>query len=303
MLFRSNSLGVARVVPVAAEVLDAQLAALAADLRPAVIKTGLIGSAEGVAVLMRWLDRLDQDGGPRVRLVDGERVTDWPKNAFAVASPPGSDRDFVLFSGIEPHLRWHSFLAAFEEVLRGVGCTTSVTLAAQPAAVPHTRPLPVTLSASDTDFEAMFALQAPTSRYQGPTGIVGVLNLHLRALGWRNASLWALTPHYLTVGPNPNVGLSLLRRVDHGFGTATSLRGLEDQLAAFDEQVREALEESDEAGTYVRQLESQYDAEHAGSELPPAAADAEPDDLPSPDELLSDLERFLRDQQRGGSDT
>ena len=59
-------------------------------------------------------------------------VTDWPKNAFAVASPPGSDRDFVLFSGIEPHLRWHSFLAAFEEVLRGVGCTTSVTLAAQP---------------------------------------------------------------------------------------------------------------------------------------------------------------------------
>ncbi|MFA7248372.1 MAG: PAC2 family protein [Dehalococcoidia bacterium] len=236
---------------------------------------------------------------PRIRLQDGVRVTDWPENAFAVARPPGIDRDFVLFTGIEPHLRWKTFIAAFEDLLRAVGCTTSVTLAAQPAAVPHTRPLPVTLSVSHPEFEDTFALKAPASRYQGPTGIVGVLNLHLRALGWKNASLWALTPHYLTIGPNPNVCVSLVDRIDRGFGTATSRSGLEEQSAIFEEQVREVLEESSEAGAYVRQLEEQYDTERSGEPEPPSAAGA-PGDLPSPDELLDDLERFLRDQQRGG---
>ncbi len=234
---------------------------------------------------------------PRVRLDRGERVTDWPMNAFAVASPPGADRDFVLFTGIEPHLRWKTFVAAMEDLLRALHCTTSVTLAAQPAAVPHTRPLPVTLSASHPEFEDTFGLKAPASRYQGPTGIVGVLNLHLRALGWKNASLWAMTPHYLTVGPNPNVGVSLVDRIDHAFGTTTSRVGLDEQSVLFEDQVREALEDSADAGTYVRQLEEQYDTER-----PARAASTQPaddaDDLPSPGDLLDDLERFLRDQQK-----
>lgn len=238
---------------------------------------------------------------PRVRMQDGERVMDWPENAFSVASPPGADRDFVLLSGIEPHLRWKTFIAAIEDLLRAVDCTMSVTLAAQPAAVPHTRPLPVTLSASHPEFQRTFGLKAPDSRYQGPTGIVGVLNLHLRALGWKNASLWALTPHYLTVGPNPNVGVALVDRLDAAFGTTTSRLGLQEQGVLFDEQVREVLDESSEAGAYVRQLEEQYDTERLGPASPPAPANP-PDELPSPDELLDDLERFLRDQQRGGSE-
>ncbi|RLT38393.1 MAG: PAC2 family protein [Chloroflexi bacterium] len=234
---------------------------------------------------------------PRVRLDRGERVTDWPMNAFAVASPPGADRDFVLFTGIEPHLRWKTFVAAMEDLLRALDCTTSVTLAAQPAAVPHTRPLPVTLSASHPEFEDTFGLKAPASRYQGPTGIVGVLNLHLRALGWKNASLWAMTPHYLTVGPNPNVGVSLVDRIDHAFGTTTSRTGLEEQSLLFEDQVREALEDSSDAGMYVRQLEEQYDTERPGQATSMLSAD-DADDLPSPGELLDDLERFLRDQQK-----
>ena len=236
---------------------------------------------------------------PRVHLRDGERVMDWPENAFSVARPPGADRDFVLLTGIEPHMHWKTFVAAIEDLLRAVNCTTSVTLAAQPAGVPHTRPLPVTLSASHPEFEDTFGLKAPDSRYQGPTGIVGVLNLHLRALGWKNASLWALTPHYLTVGPNPSVGASLVDRIDHAFGTTTARAGLDEQSAIFAEQVREVLADSSDAGAYVRQLEEQYDAERPGQQ--PQPAPATPDELPSPDELLDDLERFLRDQQRGGS--
>ena len=237
---------------------------------------------------------------PRVHLEDGERVMDWPANSFSVARPPGADRDFVLFTGIEPHLRWKTFVAAFEDLLRAVECTTSITLAAQPAAVPHTRPLPITLSASDPEFERTFGLKAPASRYQGPTGIVGVLNLHLRALGWKNASLWAMTPHYLTVGPNPNAAVSLVDRIDHAFGTTTSRVGLQEQSVIFEEQVREVLEESNDAGAYVRQLEEQYDSERPGQAQP--ANDTAADELPSPDELLDDLERFLRDQRPGTSE-
>jgi hypothetical protein len=238
---------------------------------------------------------------PRVRLHEGERVMDWPENAFAVASPPGADRDFLLFTGIEPHLRWKTFVAAIEDLLRAVECTTSITLAAQPAAVPHTRPLPITLSTSHPEFERTFGLKAPASRYQGPTGIVGVLNLHLRALGWKNASLWAMTPHYLTVGPNPNAAASLVDRIDHAFGTTTSRAGLQEQSAIFEEQVREVLEESADAGAYVQQLEEQYDSERRGQAATPGTEDAT-DELPAPGDLLDDLERFLRDQQRGTSE-
>lgn len=231
---------------------------------------------------------------PRTRLEDGERVLDWPQNRIYVASPAGADRDFLILPGVEPHLRWRTFCAAIEDLLRETGSTMSITLGAQPASVPHTRPLPVSLSASHPDFESRFGLEAPTSRYQGQTGIVGVLNVHLRSLGWKNASLWGMSPHYLTVGPNPHVAIQLLTVLDRGFRTSTSLDGLREEAAAFDEQVGQVLEESDEAKAYVQQLEEQYDANQ------PALPSPAPEelDLPPTPELLDDLERFLRDQRR-----
>ena len=230
---------------------------------------------------------------PHTRLEGDERVLDWPRNRFFVASPPGADRDFVLLTGIEPHLRWKTFTGAIDEVLRAVGSTTSITLGAQPAGVPHTRPLPVTLSASHSEFERLFGLDAPSSRYQGQTGIVGVLNLHLRAQGWKNASLWAMAPHYLTIGPNPSIGISLLQLIDRGFGTRTSLDALRTQLAVFDEKVREVMEESTEASGYVRQLEEQYDANEPAT---PTPRDQSRGELPPTEDLLSDLEQFLKRQ-------
>ncbi|MCK9487648.1 MAG: PAC2 family protein [Dehalococcoidia bacterium] len=231
---------------------------------------------------------------PRTRLKDGERTLEWPENQFWVASPEGAGRDFILFAGVEPHLRWRTFCAALEDLLRETGSTTSITLGAQPSAVPHTRDLPVTLSASHPEFEERFGLKAPASRYQGQTGIVGVLNVHLRSLGWQNASLWGMAPHYLTVGPNPNIAIQLLKLVDRGFGTSTSLEGLREDAALFDEQVSQVLDESDEAKAYVRQLEEQYDSSQ------PASPSSMPEDreLPPTPELLDDLERFLREQRK-----
>lgn len=234
---------------------------------------------------------------PRVRLEHGERVVDWPANRIYLASPVGATRDVLLMTGQEPHLRWRTFCDAILEVLRAAGSTTSVTLGAQPAGVPHTRPLPVSLSASHEEFETLFGLKAPASRYQGQTGIVGVLNLQLRAQGWKNASLWAMAPHYLTVGPNPHIATALVRLVDRALGTSTPVGPLTEEAEQFDEQVRQVVAESDEAAAYVRQLEEQYDSSRPA--LPPGAPETPAEDLPPTPEILDDLERFLREQRKG----
>ena len=234
---------------------------------------------------------------PKVRLEGEQRVIDWPRHRFRLASPPGAERDFVLLSGPEPHLRWRTFTEAIADFMVEVGATLSITIAAQAGAVPHTRPLPVTLSASDSDFEGQFGLRVPQSRYEGPTGIVGAFNVDQRQRGFRNASLWAQLPHYLSAGPNPNAISALVRLIDRGFGTDTSLARIERRIERFKEQVQQAITDSGEAESYIRMLESQYDAKLPQLTEPDTGDDPE---LPSAEDLLSDLEGFLRDQRDEG---
>ena len=234
---------------------------------------------------------------PKVRLEGEQRVIDWPRHRFRLASPPGAERDFVLLSGPEPHLRWRTFTEAIADFMVEVGATLSITIAAQAGAVPHTRPLPVTLSASDSDFEGQFGLRVPQSRYEGPTGIVGAFNVDQRQRGFRNASLWAQLPHYLSAGPNPNAISALVQLIDRGFGTDTSLARIERRIERFKEQVQQAITESGEAESYIRMLESQYDANLPQLTEPETGDDPE---LPSAEDLLSDLEGFLRDQRDEG---
>lgn len=230
---------------------------------------------------------------PRTRNAGATRVLEWPANRFLVASPPGAGRDFLLLSGIEPHFRWRSFLDAILELLELAGSTTSVTLGVQPGAVPHTRPAPVTLSASDAGFATQFGLEIPASRYEGPTGVMSVLNLRLRSLDWRNASLWAISPHYVSAGPNPHAMEALVRMIDRGFGTSTLLGSIDAQSEEFDRQLRSALAPEGDAAAYVRTLEEQYDQQRGGSHT------HEP--LPPAGDILGDLERFLREQRDEGS--
>jgi hypothetical protein len=233
---------------------------------------------------------------PRTHNEGMTRILEWPSNRFWVASPEGAEHDFLLFAGIEPHLRWRSFIDAIVEMLEYTRSTTSITLGAQPGAVPHTRTAPVTLSASHDDFETQFGLRIPVSRYEGPTGLMSVLNLRLRAMEWRNASLWAIVPHYLNVGPNPNAMASLVRMVDRGYGTHTSLAGIETMIEQFNEQLDSALEPSSEAAAYVRTLEEQYDVQHAND----ITDGTEPVDLGRTEDILGDLERYLREHRDEG---
>jgi len=232
---------------------------------------------------------------PQVGLVDGERVVTWPENRFYVARPDGADRDFILLAGVEPHLRWREFTSLIADFVGDLGSTMSITLGAQPSSVPHTRPVPLSLSASDPSFEELFKLRAPGSRYQGQTGVIAVLNLVLRARDWQNASLWAMVPHYISAGPNPNVAISLIELIDRSFGTTTDLASLREEAEQFEDQVRSVLADSDEAAAYVRQLEEQFDT----NQLPLSAPqEPRPEELPDAEDLLGDLEQFLKDQRQ-----
>ena len=144
---------------------------------------------------------------PHVTLVDGmSRRIDWPENALFHASVDG-ERDAVLLMGVEPNLRWRTFTDLVVGLAKDLGVELVVTLGALLADVPHTRPAPVTGTASDPDLIERLGLQA--SRYEGPTGIVGVLHDACRRAGIPSASLWAAVPHYVSLAPSPRAALAL----------------------------------------------------------------------------------------------
>src|SRR5215210_9129877 len=149
---------------------------------------------------------------PHVKLVDGvTRHIDWPETSFYRARPPGSDRDIILLLGIEPNLRWQAFTRLIVDFMTELGVELVVTLGSLLADVPHTRPSPVTGSASDPDLVERLGLQA--SRYEGPTGIVGILHDACKQNGVPSASLWAAVPHYVSLTPSPRAALALCERL------------------------------------------------------------------------------------------
>src|ERR671924_152996 len=149
---------------------------------------------------------------PHVSLEEGlTRRIDWPETAFYHARPNGLERDVVLLLGIEPNLRWRTFTELVVGLVRDLGVELVITLGALLADVPHTRAAPVTGSASDEELVERLGLSA--SRYEGPTGIVGVLHDACRSAGIPSASLWAAVPHYVSLTPSPRAALALCDRL------------------------------------------------------------------------------------------
>ena len=146
---------------------------------------------------------------PFARFEDGERVVDWPTSRLFVASPAGADRDVLILVGVEPHLRWRSFCEAVASVMRETGATESLTLGSYPAPTPHTRAVPVRLSASNVEFGRRFGLEPAVSAYEGPIGITGVLNVAL-SKEFRTASLSTMTPFYVGAEQNPHAIITLV---------------------------------------------------------------------------------------------
>ena len=220
---------------------------------------------------------------PMVTLEDGEtRKLEWPENGFFHGEVPGTDRDAVILIGTEPNLRWRTFSGLVLDLAQQLDVRRVVTFGSLLADVPHTRPSPVTAAATDPRLVQEFGLEP--SRYEGPTGIVGVVLDAAREAGIPALSLWAAVPHYVSLAPSPRAALALVDRFAELMHMDVDTDELETAADEYSEQVSEAVSTDADTAAYVEELERRVDLLSAEEELP------------SGDSLAAELTRFLRER-------
>lgn len=233
---------------------------------------------------------------PTVRWEGDERRIDWPENAFFHHRV--GDRDFIIFNGIEPHLQWKVYAETMMEAIQRFNVKLVLNLGAMFVDYPHTRPLRVTGQAPDDEMAQRAGLTARGSRYEGPTGINGVLNVTFREHDIRTGTIWANVPHYVSASPNPPASLALLKSLMAMLDMEIPLGRMVRASAAFDQQLNEATSRNTEVSDYVRSLEERIDNEGEDAfdydDDDEDSDDDEPGELPEPDTIVQDIEDFLR---------
>ncbi|GAA14350.1 MULTISPECIES: PAC2 family protein [Gordonia] len=226
---------------------------------------------------------------PTVKQVDGvTRRIEWPTTSISYCSPRGADRDIVLVRGIEPNMRWRAFCAEIVDLAQELEVETTVMLGALLADTPHTRPVPVTGTAYSGESAARYNLAE--SRYEGPTGITGVLQDLFVQAGLPAVSFWAAVPHYVSTPPNPKATVALLTRVEEVLDIEVPLSTLPEQAEEWERAVTEMTEDDEEIADYVRGLEERGDAEMDPDEVM-AKIDG--------DALAAEFERYLKRRGQG----
>jgi proteasome assembly chaperone (PAC2) family protein len=222
---------------------------------------------------------------PQVNLMDGvSRRIEWPTTRISVARrPAGGERDVVLVRGIEPNMRWRGFCAELIGILTELDVSTVVALGALLADTPHTRPTPVTGSAYDQESARTWGLE--TSKYSGPTGILGVFQDACVQAGLPAVSFWAAVPHYVSQPPSPQATVALLHRVEEVLEVTVPMEGLTEQAAQWVKTVDEMAADDDEVVEYVRALEEK------ATETDLSEADG--------DQIAREFERYLKRRDRG----
>jgi proteasome assembly chaperone (PAC2) family protein len=225
---------------------------------------------------------------PQVRLVDGgtTRRIEWPETLLLAGPIPGAGRDVIVLRGVEPQLRWRAFCDSILGVASALGAQMLLTLGALLADVPHTRPVPIAGSAYEPTLAARFGLEI--SRYEGETGIVGVLHDACAQAGLPSAGLWASVPHYVHQVSSPKAALALVERTATLLGTRLDPVELRAASEVYLRQVNDRVADDEDAAAYVAQLEEA--ADRLAAETPAAELT-----LPSADSLAAEAERFLRD--------
>jgi proteasome assembly chaperone (PAC2) family protein len=227
---------------------------------------------------------------PQVRLTpDLSREIVWPDNRF-LAATTREGRDMVIMIGTEPHLRWRAFCSCVTSVATELEVQSVFTLGAMLGEVAHTRPAPVRTSTADRRLADRMGLQRP--RYQGPTGIVGVLQDAFATVTIPVGSIMAQVPHYIPGTPSPKATLAIVERVCGLLPARVSTGDLQRASQTYERQVTEAVSADEEVAGYVRDLERRTDDSGDLGDL---------GDLPSGEALAAQLEQFLREQDDGGS--
>ncbi|WP_340562853.1 PAC2 family protein [Streptomyces sp. GSL17-111] len=216
---------------------------------------------------------------PHVWLDGGVRKITWPTTRLSVVRTSGDrPRDLVLVRGIEPSMRWRSFCNELLGFAHELGVEMVVVLGALLGDTPHTRPVPVTGVTSDPDLARTMNLEE--SRYEGPTGIVGILQEACTHAGVPAVSLWAAVPHYVSQPPNPKATLALLNRLEDLLDLRVPLGELAEDARAWQVGVDQLAAEDSEVAEYVQSLEEARDT----AELPEASGEA----------IAREFERYLR---------
>lgn len=256
-----------------------------------------------------------QQTRPQVTIEEGHvRQITWPETEFFHAKLPNGERDIILVIGVEPNFRWREFSRSIAQLAQELGCTLAVTLGGLLADTPHTRDIPVSGAAHDPSLIDRFDLEPV--RYEGPTGIVGVLHDDLGKAGIPSASLWAAVPHYLGGNPNPTAALALINALEPIIECDLSPTELETASAEFDRQIARVVEKDAEMRSYVTDLEDRLDngddyddeedEDYEDDEEREGEDDGSPgmaldeitsENLPSADELEAELQEYLRKQR------
>ena len=216
-----------------------------------------------------------------------EKEIIWPATEFSISQSADLSRDVIVGVAPEPHLRWRTYCETIVELARRCEVTLVLTLGALLAEVPHTKPVRLVGSATDPELAARFGLRP--SRYEGPTGIIGVLNTLCRDRELPAASLWANVPHYISGIENPKASLALVKRVLSLLGAEADLSDLDEAGKQFDQNLKEIVAQNAKIKNYIAKLEAK-DTEEEG-------ATPGQSDLPPASELVAEIEQFLRQQR------
>jgi proteasome assembly chaperone (PAC2) family protein len=239
---------------------------------------------------------------PQVRLRDGlYREVIWPANEFSYSNASILPRGLVIGVGIEPHLKWKTYSATILDLAQQCGVQMVLTLGALLADVSYSRPVRVAGFSSDPTLSAQ--LQLTSSRYEGPTGIVGVFNDACRRSGITSASFWANVPHYISAAPNPKAALALVKRVENFLHFSLDTTELSSQAMTFDTKVAQAVAENPQMAAYVGQLEAREQQEEGFSVEPaPAKPNGGGNGHANGKDMEEELQRFLQQRKNKKDD-
>ena len=220
------------------------------------------------------------------RTRDGKRHIHWPANEFFHLDNPDTGAGLMIFMGVEPNLRWRTYSQGIARLAHEQGVETVIHIGALLDAVPHTRPVKLSGTATRPDLsEFLEGREIRSSNYQGPTGISSSVMDACVKQGLGYSSIWGHTPHYLQAAPNYRVAYSLLQPLTRLLRLPLDLEELRGAAAKFDDEVAKAVQADEQIGSYVAKLEGQYDEKAAES------------NSLDPEELLRDVERFLRGER------
>ena len=209
---------------------------------------------------------------------EGERELSWPTTTVHAVTVPDFNRDLVIVTGVEPSMKWRTFVGELLSLGEDLNISLVVSMGSLLADVPHTRPIPVTLSAGNTALAKRFDVEM--SRYEGPTGILGAIQDACNARDIDSVSLWAAIPHYVSTPPCPKATLALLNHLEDLLQLNIPEEELPDDARAWELGATQITQEDSEISEYVQSLEETKDA----ADLPEASGES----------IAREFERYLR---------